>query len=395
MSLDLPFPKDPSFISETFPALRVRQPIGDIFVASIPNALIQKISLFDVRRVLRDNRDIEQYLGIQRPLNQKRVDELKKYVSYIDATFPTSIIVSIESDYVTYNENTGQMTLSNMRDGEKEPSTSFRNLARVIDGQHRIAGLEGFQDEFDVIVSIFVGSDISDQAYVFATVNLEQTKVNKSLVYDLFDLARTRSPYQTCHNIAIALDQTRLSPFYRRIKRLGVARSDRPLETITQATFVDGLIKYISADPKLDRDKLKRNIRLRPVFDEESERYCFRNLFIEEKDVQIGKIYEQYFLAVKDRWPVAWDSNQQGLMLNRTNGYRALSSAFGRIYGAITRPGNYVDKSVFLEAFSKVRLDDRDFNTDNFPPGTSGEAKLRGQICTDVLGNQLKLPIQN
>jgi hypothetical protein len=67
----------------------------------------------------------------------------------------------------------------------------------VIDGQHRIAGLEKFTGaHFEVMTAIFVGIDISDQAYIFATVNLEQTKVRKSLAFDLFELARTRSPYK-------------------------------------------------------------------------------------------------------------------------------------------------------------------------------------------------------
>jgi len=181
-------------------------------------------------------------------------------------SFPTSIIIAIDSDYVTYDPATLDMTVSNTRLGETEPSTAMSNLARVIDGQHRIAGLDDVGERtFDVIVSIFVGSDISDQAYIFATVSLEQTKVNKSLAYDLFELARTRSPFRTCHNVAVVLDTFSTSPFYERIKRLGVAWGDRPRETITQATFLNGLIGYISDDPKGDRDALIRGTRLKKV----------------------------------------------------------------------------------------------------------------------------------
>ena len=42
------------------------------------------------------------------------------------------------------------------------------------------------------------------------------------------------------------------------------------------------------------------------------------------KDVQIGKIVEQYFLAVQERWSQAWDSGGKGIMLNQSNGFRAL-----------------------------------------------------------------------
>ena len=85
----VPFPVDNDKIERSFPAVRVHQPIGDIFLGSISPDLLQHITSLDVRRVMRDERDIERYLGIQRPLNEKRVDQLKRYVNYTDATFPT------------------------------------------------------------------------------------------------------------------------------------------------------------------------------------------------------------------------------------------------------------------------------------------------------------------
>jgi DGQHR domain-containing protein len=114
--------------------------------------------------------------------------------------------------------------------------------------------LLGWRIFFGLSVTIFIGSDIADQAYIFSTVNLEQTKVSKSIVYDLFELAKTRSPQKTAHNIAVALDRDERGPFYQRIKRLGFATVDRKFETITQATFVENLLPLISPDPKEDRD---------------------------------------------------------------------------------------------------------------------------------------------
>ncbi|MGO8866364.1 MAG: DGQHR domain-containing protein [Alphaproteobacteria bacterium] len=187
-------PVDPDTIIVRFPALRVRQPIGDIYLARMTSDQIQRITRFDVRRRIQEERDIERYLGIQRPLDDKRVKSLKRYVNYADATFPTSIIIAVDADYADFSEKTSELILSNTRKDADKPDTSMVGLCRVIDGQHRIAGLEGFVGEnFDVLVSVFVGSDISDQAYIFATVNLEQNKVNRSLAYDLFELARIRS----------------------------------------------------------------------------------------------------------------------------------------------------------------------------------------------------------
>lgn len=385
----LPFPPDRDVITKTFKALRVSQPIGDIYVASMSAQMIQKISYFDVRRVIRDERDLEKYLGIQRPLIKSRVEQLKNYVKYVDASFPTSVIIAIDSDYVAYDENTLTMSITNTRAGELTPSTALSNLARVIDGQHRIAGLQDIGDNiFDVIVSIFVGSDVSDQAYIFATVNLEQTKVNKSLTYDLFELARTRSPFKTCHNIAVALDTSTGSPFFERIKRLGVARPDRPNETITQATFVNGLLNYISDDPKGDRDALLRGSTLKKVSGTIRQKLCLRNLFIDQHDVTIGKIYEQFFVAVRQRWPEAWDQVRPGMVLNRTNGYRALSAVFGSLYSSLGQPEEIVEANSYLKLLNRVPFNSDYFNTDNFPAGTSGEAALKRALLEHTVGQQ-------
>ena len=388
MNLPLEMPADDDPIVKHVAALRLRQPIGDIYLAAMDYQLLQKITYFDVRRVLRDQRDVEAYLGIQRPVEERRVADLEKYVNFVDATFPTAVILAIdESECVSYDEDRHQLTLSNVRHGNEKPDIAFSNLCRVIDGQHRIAGLGNFTGEkFDVMTAIFVGIDISDQAYIFATVNLEQTKVRKSLAFDLFELARTRSPYKTCHNVAVGLDKVKESPFFERIKRLGTATPGRERETITQSTFVDALVRYISPEPKVDRDLLLRGQNLELANSDVLRRYCFRNLFIKGEDVMIGRITQNYFDAVKATWPTAWDDFGQGAMLNKTNGFKALMSIFGRVYTHVTAPGQMVPTSRFAQIFKRSRLKDSDFNTERYKPGTSGEAKLRNDLIEELFG---------
>jgi DGQHR domain-containing protein len=385
-SPEFDFSIDSDPITKQVRALRIRQPIGDIYLAAIDHRLLQKITHFDVRRVLRDQRDIEAYLGIQRPLNERRVEDLEKYVNFVDATFPTAVILAIdESECVTYDEQKQELTLSNVRSGNEKPDIAFSNLCRVIDGQHRIAGLDNFSGEnFEIMTAIFVGIDISDQAYIFATVNLEQTKVRKSLAFDLFELARTRSPYKTCHNVAVGLDKVKESPFYQRIKRLGTATPGRERETITQSTFVDALVRYISSEPKVDRDLLLRGQKLELANTDVSKRYCLRNLFIRGDDIAIARLIQNYFEGVRATWPQAWDDFGEGAMLNKTNGFRALMSIFGRAYTHITAPGNMVPADRFAKMFGRTNLKSKDFNTDQYKPGTSGEAKLRSDLISQL-----------
>ncbi|MGY4168350.1 DGQHR domain-containing protein [Bradyrhizobium sp. USDA 4529] len=369
---------DPDPIQYEFSCIRASQPIGDIFVASIPFKTLIRISYFDVRRVLQEDRDVERYLGIQRPLEDRRVRSLSEYVNYKDASFPTSIILAIEEEYAVFNDKKNTMTVSNRRAEEESPSIAIGHLARVLDGQHRIAGLSAFKGTtFDVPVTIFVGADISDQAHIFATVNLEQTKVQKSLVYDLFSLARTRSPQKTCHNIAVALDRDKKGPLHSRIKRLGFATEGRLFEPITQATFVEALMPYLSLAPKKDRDDLLRGRPLQKAVDNELYRMPLRNLFVAEKDLEITEVVSNYFDAVRKKWPMAWEEHGRGMMLNRTNGFRALMRFFRNAYLDVAAPGDVPSAQKFFDrVFRPLELKDEDFTTENFVPGTGGEARL-------------------
>jgi DGQHR domain-containing protein len=370
--------KDPDKIEISFECLRARQPIGDIFIATMSHKLLRRLTYFDVRRVLREERDVERYLGVQRPIDDKRLNQLSAYVNLIDASFPSSVIIALEEDYVEYDAETRMMMVRNYRVGETEPSTPISKTARVLDGQHRIAGLDSFKgDAFDLSVTVFVGADIADQAHIFATVNIEQTKVNKSLVYDLYELSRSRSPQKTCHNIVVALDRDKDSPFYRRIKRLGLATDGRVFEPVTQSTLVEGLIGYISADPRGDRDKLLRGRALEKAYGDDLYKRPLRNLFVDGKDLEIIQIVYNYFQAVRTRWPEAWDYRGQGSMLNRTNGVKALLRFFRFAYAKVAAPGDPVSAQRFLDlVFRGIPLDNKDFVTDNFVPGTSGEARL-------------------
>ena len=240
-------------ISITISALRIRQPIGDIYVGCIPSRTLVEITDFDIRQLV-EERGIDSYIGVQRELDRKRVEQIAAYVRGPSATFPTAVVLAIPEKCVTIESpceadtNLVRMTLSNYPSNADEPEDEvlYRHIARVIDGQHRIKGLEGYdKDDFEVNVSIFVDADIADQAAIFSTVNLAQTKVNKSLVYDLFELSESRSPEKTCHSVVVTLKSDPDSPLYRKIKRLGKATPGRFTETLSQATVVTGVLQYI------------------------------------------------------------------------------------------------------------------------------------------------------
>lgn len=346
-----------------FKCFEVIQPIGTFYIGTINAKDLVEISYADVRRI--EARDVERIVGIERPLVKSRVKELREYVTTVDATFPTSIILSVESKDAEYDRKKGIMRLR--RDNE---------VAKIIDGQHRIDGLRDFDGEFQLNVTVFVDMDLEDQAMVFATINLTQTKVSKSLAYDLYEFASSRSPQKTCHNIAKLLNTKKGSPFEGKIKILGRATGE-PFETLTQAAFVDRLQPYISADPMKDRDIIKRGkkklTRIKPPL---SEQLIFRNMFIGERDAEIARILYNYFGAVAKKWYDAWYTKERGKILSRTTGFAALMRFLRDVYLSFGKPDQVVSMTECDKVFSLIKLKESDFTTETYNPGGKGETDL-------------------
>ena len=392
--------------------LPVVQPIGDFYIGSMDSRDLVAISWADIRRiekkeekdllppvvdtsedlpfvgdpggsrelvepmdedlVLIEDQGFERFLGIQRELNPGRVAEIQKYVETQDASFPTAILLAISSDQARFDETSGALTI-----------VRHTKAAKIIDGQHRIAGLRNFKGlSFHVNVAIFIDMDIQDQAMVFATINLKQTKVNKSLAYDLYEFTTSRSPQKTCHDIVKFLNYRQNSPFERKIKMLGLSRDST--ETITQATFVDRLLRYISKDPMDDRDRGKGNRKLERAQGNQIKRQIFRNHFIAEDDAKITVILWNFFLAVARKWPLAWAERQPGNILNRATGFGALMRFLRVSYLSMESPGSVILVDRYRPIFDKINLPDMSFTPQTYLPGSSGEKKLYDELVSQT-----------
>ncbi len=322
----------------TIKALKVSQPIGEFYFGKIKAKDLVNITYSDVRRMAdSESRQLDDYIGIQRPLIESRVRQINSYISGVDSSFPNSIIIAMNSDNVRWNESNGDFIISPNEDGD------LSKLAKILDGQHRIAGFDdsnttfindiGDVSDFELLITIFVDADISTQANVFSTVNLAQTKVNKSLVYDLESLAYSRSPEKTCHDIAVLLNKEKDGPFEKRIKRLGVATPNISNETLTQAAFVENLMKLITFDAKSDRNyflakqkggKIAKEYSLEKTDDKSLIKYPLRQSFLSDKDFIIATNVSNFFNSVRSLWPNAWDKSNKQSSLNKTIGLIAL-----------------------------------------------------------------------
>ena len=368
--------------------LPVRQQIGTFYVGTAPAQAVLAACEFDFRRI-EERGGYKDFLGIQRELKEPRVRQIAKYVGTIDSVFPTSVVLSVDQRCASFEEDPcGGLTLV-LRPfvDEVDPGLSipYHDIFSIIDGQHRLKAFElvGNSVEFDLSLSIFIDVDDATEADIFSTVNLTQTKVNKSLVYDLFSLANSRSPEKTCHEIVVNLDRLDESPFKGRIKRLGTATEGRFGETLSQATIVKGLLAYITNDPLLDRDRGKRVGFWDEISERQAQKRIFFELFRTGQDAKILRIVLNYFQAIQARWPAAWEGTGRGNIIARTNGFNAFARYLRPAYLHFTQSSDVVTSSQFLSLLSEVRLTDGDFNSKRFLPGSSGAKALYETLMSD------------
>lgn len=366
------------------PVFPILQPIGNgrpFYSGVVKAKKLVSICKFDFRRI-KERGGYKDFLGIQRPLSDKRVEVIKRYLGTFDACFPASIVISVDSRCAHFDDKTSNLTLQEFISDEKNGiKIPYADIATIIDGQHRLKPFEDpLTPDMDVIVTVFVGIDDATEAQIFSKVNLAQTKVNRSLAYDLFALDKVASPEKLAHEIVVSLDKMKESPFQGKIKRLGVATEDRYGETLSQSTIVQGIMPYLSKDPMGDRDNSKRYGFYPEVKPKDKGKLFLRYFMEKNKDEIILALIINYFNAVKQKWPEAWASTGQGIILGRTNGYNALMRFFFDSWNHITTSPRVVKQDEFFKIFEPINWEDAYFDSRNFKPGSSGAAQLYREL---------------
>ena len=338
--------------------LELAQPIGSFYLGKIDSAILIRITK-TVRRNAND--------GIQRELSGKRAKEISKYCEDPDAAFPTPIILAVtEADIKSISPIDG---LKDIYMITFDDSYAF---AEILDGQHRVEGIKlakAFQTDLPVVLMFDLTEE--EKAYIFSTINSTQTKVDKSLIYDLFDLNQGRSPYKTCHEIARIMNSDLNSPFFGRLKMLG--KKSTPDAILSQGTFVNYLCKLISNTPQEDMINLKKNRKLK-----NSNHPVLRSYVIEERDDVILKLLTNYFNAVAEVFPEEWN-NTSKYILSKTTGYGALIKVFPYFYekGANQRSLSqkfFVDE--FVNVKSMLRSKDIELTSRDILSGEQGQSFL-------------------
>lgn len=338
--------------------IEITQSIGTFYVGKISSDILINIT----KTVRRNGND-----GIQRELSEKRVKEIAKYCEDPDAAFPTPIILAVnEKDAISvetseFDENIIELKFKD----DKE-------FAEILDGQHRVEGIRAANGHnFELMIVVMFDLTEEEKAYIFSTINSNQTKVDRSLIYDLFELSRERSPQKTCHEIARIMNSDMESPFYQRLKMLG--KKGNQYAILSQGTFVNYLLKLITNKPQQDMIDYKNGIKPAP-----NDRFVLRQHFLDNRDDIILKLMNNYFGAVCEVFSKEWN-NPNKYILSKTTGYGALLKAFESFYKKGIEKKD-LSKTYFINEFEKVKKYMQDENiqltSNDIPSGEQGQSYL-------------------
>jgi DGQHR domain-containing protein len=347
--------------TRSYPFLTVEQPVGTFYLS-----IVNSVELLNMVDILRRGLSEAERENVQRKLNPTRARDIAAYIADPDATFPTSIIVSVYSDAVTVDEKKGRLIF-------KDDET----IGEVIDGQHRLEGIRRVIDEgnksllsnFELPVVFMIDLPPEDKAYVFSIINSKQTPVSSSLIFDLFGLRQTRSPRKTCHEIAETFNGDPKGPFFRGIKMLGNKSQDT--EILTQGAFVKYVLQLITNVPDEDERREKTSERLVEI-----PGCPLRSLYLKEKDDVIAKILKNYFLAAQAAFPHEWDEDPKKYLLRKTAGFSALITVFKEIWPELERSGD-ASFAAFEAIFKRLKRNATKYQLTSHVFGSSEQGAKR------------------
>lgn len=343
------------------PVVKIEQPLGTFYACSIKSDLLEKIS-FSSRAEYKRKDLVEGVFslvsGNQREIDDKRSKEIAKYIDSVESTFPNSIIlganVDREGNFVTDSKKRWRI--------EKQGHALFLvipsldKLATIIDGQHRLSGFKYSEREnMDLLCSVFIDLPAPYHAYIFATININQKKVNKSLAYELYGFKLEEEPRELWSPEKLAVYITRKlnntdSPLEGKIK-LGAEIEDGDNEgIISLSTIVDGILKLISSNPKSDRDTLLnyRNKKGREGLISGTQNTPLRSNYISGNDRYIEDVIFDFLKSLEEK---LWGEQNENSYLLKTVGFQA---SFDLLRHYIKNNGGSFDKFEFMELIEPI-----------------------------------------
>lgn len=378
----------------------------DFIIGKVSIGYLLKFTRY-TERVITGFDDYEQPIyndHVQRKVEKSRVSKIADFlINDPEATFPTNIVLNIPAVAIAEQRgNNDQVEI--IFDDEvirqielaKHSDVETHVYVTIIDGQHRIRGIEEAIDRLkkeagnnelkknrlesllniELVVSFFIDKSIEYQAMIFSTINRTQKRVSQDLVSSLFGLTTDDTPYKTALEVVLALNSHPSSPFYRRIKLYGGEYSKKTFSPpLSQATMIKNIVKYISVSLReAENDRYRKR---KELLKNDSNKYLpFRRFYAEDRDDMISDCIYYFFNSVKRHLSIYW--NYDGVskpknILQSTVGFEALFRIMSKVME--TNNISVFTKDTFDEYIIKLR--DLEFgNTEKYPISTKGKTEL-------------------
>ncbi|MBH8581093.1 DNA phosphorothioation-associated DGQHR protein 1 [Bisbaumannia pacifica] len=383
-------------------AIKVEQDLSTFYAVSLSAKTLLEVAYSDVMKA---EVDFEsggyQLSGTQRQVQEKRLREISRYINRDDAAFPNSIILA-----ANINESDGFFS-SFINDSEEvswrieEDAHGFlliipspEKVASIIDGQHRLFGFVGAEKnklEMELLCSVYLDLPKPYQAQLFATINSNQKKVDKSLTYELFGYNIHDEPPESWSPDKLAVFLTRKlnvekdSPFHKKIKLAPRDAKELLLNDesctwmISTSAVVEGVLRLISSNPRVDSNIMSTPIgKERRSVSERSDKSPFRELYIDGSDILIYSAVKNFFLACEK---IFW-KKPEATYMTKTVGVQALFDVLREISSYCVREKK-LSEQFFLDVLSSagnVSLSDEEFRQ----ASGAGRVKIKREILKSI-----------
>ncbi len=344
---------------------------------------------------------------VQRKVDSSRTRQIANFLlNDREAIFPTNIVLNIPINIIdSQEENDGIITLTlvdnvaeQIEKARCEGSDKADIFVTIIDGQHRIRGIEVAIEELskrinkttnpeeeealkiqlnnllsmELVVSFFIDKDLEFQAMTFSTINRTQRRVSQDLVYELFGLTSDDSPQKTALEVALALNAHPKSPFYRRIKLYGGTYTKDDCRPLSQAAMIKSIIKGIcSSLQSAEAERYQKRKEFKKT--NSSRNLPFRQYYAENRDDLISDCMFYFFNSVRKYLGQYWNydgQNKPQNILQSTVGYEAMMSLLAEIIqkeDIVSFDKDIFDK--YIERLNGINFSD----VESFPMTTKGK----------------------
>jgi DNA phosphorothioation-associated DGQHR protein 1 len=379
------------------PAIKVEQPLGEFYVTRLPARLLLDVTFSDPLTVVDQASDSSGYdfRGTQRQEKLDRLKDIARFIDTAESAFPNSIILGANyapDGVLVEDESVRWRVERTSADCLKLIIPTIRKLGAIVDGQHRLHGFNFASSErrsMAVLCSVYLDLPQPFQAFLFATINFNQVKVDRSLAYELFGFSLANepppswSPDKTAVFLCRKLNSETDSPFFRRI-RVAAENSDVLFANgaestdwmVSTATVVDGILRLISSNPKRDKDEMHKvsleDGRNRSQL--QADKSPLRSLYLQNNDLAVYTAVKNFGLAAEE---VFWKRRVGNSYIVKTVGIQALFDVLRKVLAGFEGRKD-ISIKYFVSALEPAQK--IDFSDSFFQASGKGRGRIKNAI---------------